>query len=84
MVPAFGPLASQVFLSKRPPGDRASPAPFWGTEQALERFIFNLPRLFSSERTPGDIRDAFTALSLTGVPVRPIGPLVAPLLAGRR
>lgn len=82
LVPGFGPNALKALTSAglvpgaTNPGNRLQMAPAFSTLEALFRTLAAAPRLASGGATPRQVRDFWTALSLSGVPLRQVGNLL--------
>ena len=82
LVPFFGPNAFKGLASAglvpgtRNPGNRLQLAPAFSMAEAFFRTLAAAPRLATGTATPGQVRDAFMVLSLSGVPMGTVGRVV--------
>jgi len=71
MVKALGSLGAIPGVEN--PGNRMSMAPAFSTIEAAMRTADALPRLATGTATPRQVRDFWRVMSLTGIPLSPVG-----------
>ena len=79
LVPGFGPNVLKALSAwggvpgSTNPGNRLSLAPAFSMAETFIRAVGDLPKVASGGARAGQVRDFFALLSLSGVPVAPIG-----------
>ncbi len=79
LVPGFGPNALKALSAwgavpgSANPGNRLALAPAFSMAEAVIRVGGDLPKVLTGQGTPNQVRDFWTVLSLSGVPVAPVG-----------
>ncbi len=81
LVPGFGPnvvrglAAWGAVPGMQNPGNRLALAPAFSMVESFYRVGGDVPKVLTGQATAGQVRDFWTVLSLSGVPVAPIGRL---------
>lgn len=79
LIPGFGPNAVRGLAAwgavpgMQNPGNRLALAPAFSMVESIYRVGGDLPKVLRGQGTPNQVRDFWTVLSLSGVPVAPIG-----------